>query len=304
MPVQTGDAAGVRKVTTSPPAPAPKPTFGATITPTNFPSEHGQGGGDSPTDPGTVEAPVLPDYSPAPAATDNSGGGGPDTNGPGSQPMDWADAFWGSLGLPPDLIAQLNSALAGYSDASIAAAVGQNIIRQSNWFAQNYPSFNAGLTAGLYTDENGYRSYVGQLNQLTQAFLGRPVSVADTQNYLGQGLSISNVGNILQGNAFAAAHAPELNLQAGAFSNVGQGPGGTLTQQQLQAYGQQQSGYDTQLGEQMKAAIDKASKIMSTIFQGKLATPAGMTLGAQGLNSPGLLGAKTPSSGLSNQVPA
>ena len=230
----------------------PKPTFGVAPNPT---SEH--------TAQPKPSKPSLPSLH----RTDTGTAG---RRGPQGQPIvDWATAFWGSLGLPAALINKLNENLRGYTDSTTALTVGQNILRQSDWFAHNYPGFDVGVQHGLYTDEQGYRDYVNRLNVLSNEYQNRAITSNEVANYLTAGYDPGTVGNILQGNATAQAEAPQVQAAAGAF---GTGP---LSQKQLQALGQQQAGFSTALGLRVQQMVDQAQKRMQGVFSSpNLATPA------------------------------
>ena len=202
---------------------------------------------------------------------------------------DWADAFWGSLGLPQSLINQINDALAKVTDPTQAMAVGQNLLRSSDWYKQTFPGIANGIQQGLFTDETGYRSYVNQLNNLYQQYYNRAISSDEVTGYLQSGRSATYVGNVLQGNALAQTQAPQLQYEQGAFGE------GRLTDQQLQAYGQEQAGIDTPLGQQIQLRIQQAQKRLQTIAQGTLAAP-NLSLGAQGVFAPTLAAGKQQTS--------
>ena len=289
-----------------------KPSFGApkpkAVGAQDATSEHGAGGGTGGNDVGVVptlanvqsaygDSPsVLDDGSGggggAPLTENSQGAGGPDSNGPGSAApavpdTDWADVFWGSLGLPADLISQINQIFKQYPDLNMAQAVAQNTLRNSTWFAATFPGFATGVKNGLFTDETGYRDYVNRLNVLSNQYNGRNITTDEVTGALGEGIDSSIFEKRLQANAYLAANQGQLQYELGAFGDQGQ-----ATPEQLQAFGRQQVGLDSQLGERIKAQVDKAVQRRQNIFQGSLAGPAGLTLGPQGLNAPGLAGGK------------
>ena len=168
----------------------------------------------------------------------------------------------------------------------MAAALGENYLRGTTWFQNTFPGFNQGLTAGLFTDETGYRSYVNELNQSTQQYLGRAVTSNEVVTALGQGRSSQMYANYLQGAAYTQTLAPEAQYEAGAFTAEGR-----LSQADLTAYGNEKAGIDTAQGQAITQRLQLANQKMQKIFQGTLATPS-LTLGPQGLYSPDLQGAK------------
>ena len=205
---------------------------------------------------------------------------------PTGPPIDWASIYWGSLGLTPDLIAQINKIFGLYPDQSIAFQVAQNYLRGTDWYAKTFPGIAYGIRNGLFTDETGYRSYVNDLNNLYQQYNGRAVTGDEVANWLTQGRNVTYIGKAFQGNAIANTEAPDRQYEAGAFT-----PEGQLSQAQLQAYGQEQAGIDTPLGQQITQRLQQAQQRMSKLFQGSLATP-NFTLGPQGLYAPSIQGSR------------
>ena len=278
---------------TAPPKPAPTSadsgTTGESKADFPFTNPVGPDGVQLPAVPGSEQAYIQSFVDAAVGGDDTlqnaTGGGGapvmqiPDT--------DWAQVFWGSLGLPPDLVNQINDIFKKYPDLTMAQAVAQNVIRTSDWFATTFPGFATGVKNGLFTDETGYRDYVNKLNVISQQYNGRAVTTNEVTGALGEGIDASIFEKRLQANAYLAANQGQLQYELGAFGDQGQ-----ATPDQLQAFSRQQVGLDTGLGEQIKAQVDKAVQRMQNIFQGSLAGPAGLTLGPQGLNASGLAGAK------------
>lgn len=196
--------------------------------------------------------------------------------------QDWVSLFWGSLGLDQATINGLTKATSGLTDPNQIQAIGQNYLRSTPWYQQTFPGFAAGVQAGLYTDETGYRSYVNQLNQATQEYLGRPVTGAEVTAAVQGGVSPGVYGQKLQGNALAVTLGPEAQYEAGAFTSEGR-----LTQEELQAYGQEKAGYDTGLGQAVTQRLQNANQRMQALFSGTLAR-ANLSLGPQGVYAPGL----------------
>jgi hypothetical protein len=195
---------------------------------------------------------------------------------------DWAKLFWGSLGLDDSTISGLTKTLTGVTDATQAQQLGQNYLRGTNWFKTTFPGFNEGITAGLFTDETGYRGYVNALNQSTQQYLGRAVSGAEVTAALTGGTDPTLYANRLQGNALAQTLGPEAQYEAGAFTSEGR-----LSQNELQAYGQEKAGVDSPLGQAITDRLQKAAQRMQGLFSGHLAAP-NLSLGPQGIYAPGL----------------
>lgn len=232
-----------------------------------------------------------PNGSPLTTTTSSSsGGGGGGSSAPTLPSIDWASFFWGALGLPPDLISQINTALASVTDASMALAIGTNILRSSQWYAQTYPGINYGIRNGLFADEQGYRDYVNKINQLYQQYYGRNVTTSEVTGYLQNGNDYSYIGNLLQGAAIATAEKPQLQYETGAFDQAG-----PLSQQELTAYGQEKAGIDTTLGQMVTNRVNLAVQRMQKAFSQRIDIPT-TTLGPQGLYIPALQGNKNTNS--------
>lgn len=196
--------------------------------------------------------------------------------------QDWVSLFWGSLGLDTATIAGLTKAISGLTDPTQIQTIGQNYLRSTPWYQQTFPGFAAGVQAGLYTDESGYRQYVGQLNQATQQYLGQAVTGAQVTAALSGGISANVYAQLLQGDALAKTLGPEAQYEAGAFDSQGR-----LSDQELQAYGREKAGYDTPLGQAVSQRLQNANQRMQTLFSGTLAR-ANLSLGPQGVYSSSL----------------
>lgn len=208
--------------------------------------------------------------------------------------IDWAKVYFGQYNLPADLINQIETLGKKYgtTNPDVFFQSALNAVRGSDWFAQTYPGFAAGVRAGLFQDESGYRGYVSNLNTIYQQYLGRHVSGDETAAALTQGATPGLIGNQFQGDTIANVNASDWQYLSGAFDEKG-----PLTAAERTALGREQAGIDTPLGQQIARRLDYAKQRMQTIFQGRLATP-GLTLGTSGLQAPGMLGTRqTPDVG-------
>ncbi|MHB8742566.1 MAG: hypothetical protein ACYC9L_05510 [Sulfuricaulis sp.] len=216
--------------------------------------------------------------------------GGGDTTGTGAAtkgpPVDWSAVYWGGLGLPTDVVSQINKIFSQYPDVTVAQALAQQYLRGTPWYQTTFPGIQYGIRNGLFTDETGYRRYVTELNQHYQAYTNQPVTGTDVASWLQQGKDSTYVGNYFKGNAIAQTEAPDLNYESGAFT-----PQGQLTSAERQAYGQEKAGIDTPLGQQILQRMQQADQRLAGVFRGSLATP-GFSLGPQGLYAPALQGSK------------
>lgn len=108
-----------------------------------------------------------------------------------------------------------------------------------------------------------------QLNPLYHQYTGAGVSRAEVEQTLASGYSPTQVGQQLSGTAWEKANEGDIQLSAGAFADQGQ-----FSADQLKALGFQEGGFDTQLGQQVLAAYQKAQQRMQGAFKGVLANPA------------------------------
>lgn len=222
-------------------------------------------------------------YNPQPPTGSGGGGGGGGVSDPAS--IDWADVYFGQYGLPADLKAQIEALGQKYgtSNPDVFFQSAQNVVRQSDWFKTTYPGFFEGVRAGLFTDETGYRSYLNALNQVYKQYVGRDVSGSEAASHLATGANPTLVANQFQGDAIAKTNANEWQYLSGAFSE------GAFSASDNQTLGRELAGIDTPLGQQLQKRLQQASQRAEKIFSGTLATPS-LSLGANGLNAPSLLG--------------
>lgn len=155
----------------------------------------------------------------------------------------------------------------------------------SNYFTQDelqqIANTNAGLPSQTGDYLNGLLQYTQSIAPLYSQY-GVPLARTVVENNFKNGVTSDTIGKQLQGNAYIQANAPDIQYLSGAFGN------GTLTGDQLTAYGQQQAGLDTGLGEQLNTMISKAQARLNRIFQGSLATPSISLSSSGGLTAPSL----------------
>lgn len=249
--------------------------------------------------PGQPYVPYEPGMGPGPGGTGepsappDSGGGGGGAGGDTTADIDWAQVFFGNYGLPADLIAQIEALGKKYgtTNPDVFLQAAQNLIRASDWFKTTYPGFASGVTAGLFTDETGYRGYVNQLNQVYQQYLGRAVSGDETAAALAQGATPGLIGNQFQGDAITKTNSGQWQYLTGAFDE-----NGVLTSAEQTAYGREQAGIDTPLGQMVQKRVQQAIGRASALFGGTLAPPS-LSLGASGRLTAPSLGVGTPDVG-------
>jgi hypothetical protein len=123
----------------------------------------------------------------------------------------------------------------------------------------------AGLGSQNGTYLSGLLSYVNQVAPIYGQYgagLSREMLEANYKN----GISADTVGKQLQGGAFINANRGDIQQLAGAFNDSGQ-----LSDAQLKAYGEEQSGLDSTLGAQVQTGLQKAQQRLQGLLQGNLA---------------------------------
>lgn len=155
----------------------------------------------------------------------------------------------------------------------------------SNYFTQDelqqIANTNAGLPSQTGDYLNGLLQYTQSVAPLYSQY-GVPLARGVVESNFKNGVTTDTIGKQLQGNAYIQANSPDIQYLAGAFGS------GALSGDQLTAYGQQQAGLDSGLGEQLNTMISKAQSRLNRIFQGSLATPSLSLTSGGGLNAPSL----------------
>lgn len=225
--------------------------------------------------------------TPAATATPNTGPPADTAAAPPDTAADWYKAFFSQYGLPADVQQQITSLLSQYAtDPSTALTLAQQYLRSTQWWQQTFPGFNQGVANGLFTDETGYRSYLNNVNQAYNQYLGRHVSGDELQQYITAGYSPDHVGRLLGGSAWAKANANDVASVTAAF---GEGSNSAITGANLQTLGQEQAGIDTAGGQTLENILKRAQQRMAGVFNGVLARPS-LSLGPNGISAPGLGG--------------
>jgi hypothetical protein len=201
----------------------------------------------------------------------------------------WATAYFGSLGLPPELVGQIDQIFRQHDDPQVAAQFALAYVRGTPWYAQTYPGIKEGIQKGVVGNEADYRSYLNAVNGLMRQYFGRDVSSSEVAGYLSEGLAPQTIGQQFQGLAGVMAYGQDWRYYLGGFGEEGtQQP----TNDDLRALGEEQAGRDSPLGLRLKRSLDMAMQRYSKLFEGNLAAPS-LSLGATGLSAPSLLGGRT-----------
>jgi hypothetical protein len=182
--------------------------------------------------------------------------------------LDWA-AWMTNWGFDQATIDGLTAIFAKYTDPVQAAAAGVAYIRGTDWYAQHFQGIGEGERNGLFSDEQGYRSYVNDLNQTYQNFFGRAPTSAEVAGYMGAGQTVSYINLHFTGQARLKAEQPQDQYLLGAYDENGQ-----ATDTQLGAYGDTLGGIGNTLGPQLQAKIDRAKAKYQSLFTGSLASPS------------------------------
>lgn len=108
----------------------------------------------------------------------------------------------------------------------------------------------------------------GSYNAVSRQYTGGNIARTDLERFYDQGISAGDYAKQSAGTAYANANRASIQQTAGSYGE------GELSQEQLQALGQEQTGYDTPAGQALTAAFDRAQKRMAGVFRGSLASPA------------------------------
>lgn len=240
--------------------------------------------GATPLPPGSP-TPSGPSPAPAPPSNPYVAPPTPDTEtNKHLENADWAAAFFGSLGLPKDVVEQVNKLFTQYSDVNAASAAALGYIRGTSWYATTYPGIAEGIQKGLVSNEADYRNLLNQQSQVYKQYLGRDVTSAEFASNLGEGVPLSTVGGRLQGAALAGTYGNDWRYKLGAFDTA-------PTDAEVTALGQEGAGLDSALGQQVKKRLDLAQQRLAGVFSGSLATP-NLSLINGRLSAPGLAAPK------------
>lgn len=212
--------------------------------------------------PGTT--PTVPTINTGPGGGDSSGGGG----GSSATPLDW-HAYLVNWGFTQDIVDELDRIFRTYSDPNQASAAALAYVRGTDWYKQTFPGISEGLAKGVISNEQDYRSYTNNLNDLYQRYYGRNVTGDEVAGYLGKGYSASRTGQFLGGQAYAKTYGGDVQYLLGATDE-----NGTASADQLQALGEENSGLDSLMGQQLQRRLDLARQRLAGLFQGQLATPS------------------------------
>lgn len=163
--------------------------------------------------------------------------------------IDWSSLL-GIYGMDADVVAEINRifTITG-GNLQQAIPIAQAYIRGTAWYARNYPSIQAGINAGLFDDERGYRVYQNQVNQIYAQYYGRPATAAEAAGYMAQGRSIQQVAAVFQANALAGTISDPLKQ--------------LFTPEELQAYMNETAGIDTALGQEITQKAEMAMRVQA-----------------------------------------
>jgi hypothetical protein len=221
-------------------------------------------------------------YGAAAPTSGPNAGGTPSTTPSGAPATDFAGAYFGGMGLPPDVVDKVNSIFKQYIDQpDLAVQLARQYIHTTPWFSQTFPGYFEGVRTGLFGDEAGYRSYVSQANTYTMQYFNRAITIPEVESAMTQGWTPEYLGRTYESTALVAAQGEDWMYTLGAFGDTppsgAQGyPNASNPDERgqlAQSLGRQQAGLPSEMGERLQTALDKAKQRMAAIFGGQTATP-------------------------------
>lgn len=133
--------------------------------------------------------------------------------------------------------------------------------------------------AGLGSQNGAYLQQLFQYAQQTIPMYmqyGTKFDRTTLEQAFQSGVAPVDIGRQLAGGAFIAANKNQIQYATGAFGDTGQ-----LTPQELKAFGEEQAGLDSPLGNRVNTIVQMAGKRLAGIFSGNLATPT-LSVGSSG----------------------
>lgn len=200
------------------------------------------------------------------------GGGGDKNPDPVQPPIDWRSYLtdWGFTG---DIVNELDRIFRVYTDPTQAGAAALAYIRGTDWYVKTFPGIQSAIAKGLFSDEQGYRSYVNQANQFYQRYFGRDATTNEIAAGMNAGHTTGQLDEHLAGQAYINANRGDIQYTLGAFDSKGK-----ASEEELGAYGDHLNNLDNMIGPQLQSRLDKARAKFSRIFEGQSASPAMSTL--------------------------
>lgn len=218
-----------------------------------------------------IKKPGHQDGGGTPAPTDPTTSPDGDTTDPADEKKPAVDysSYFDYLGLPKDLIDEVNRMFADGGDdiqATIIRVVGY--LRGTDWYKQTFPGIGEAIARGLVTDERGYRAMFNQVGQVYRQYAGRDLTTEEFAGHLREGVNVDTIARRFQGEAFIGANRADIQYYSGAFGQ------GRLTDDQLRQLGQHQAGLGTPGGLGLSRQFEEAIRRAESVFRGSLATLA------------------------------
>lgn len=186
--------------------------------------------------------------------------------GPVTQPQDWAEAFFSSLGLPGDVANRVNQIFQQYPDVGQATQFALSYIRGTPWYSTTYPGITEGIKRGVIANEQDYRQYLNAANSIFRTYAGRDATGDDIASALTEGIGPDLIAKRFSGDTYASTYGNDLQYVSGAFGE------GRLTDDELKAYGREQAGIDSPLGQQIQRRVQLAQERLKGAFSGRVTT--------------------------------
>jgi hypothetical protein len=193
----------------------------------------------------------------------------------------WQDYLTQFVGLPPELVNQIEAIFNGNPDAGQAALIALGVIRGSDWYKQRYRGIGDGIAKGIIRDEGDYNAYVNGVQQAYRRYYGKDATPEEIETFLKAGFSVDTIERKGQGKAYIDANKGDIQYYAGAFDQ------GQYSAEELEKLGEQEAGLGSDLGSKIQTRVQQAIRKAQRVFEGQLATP-NLSLGSQGLYAPSL----------------
>jgi len=195
--------------------------------------------------------------------------------GPGGEAPPVEDA--GIPGLPPEVAARIDQIIRQYpGEAGQKRAI--QWLMTTTWFKQEYAGYDVGFAKGQFSDPFSgglaqHRAYKSELQRIHRQYYNRDLTVDEVTGYINQGYDPGRVERMGQGHATVQANQGEWQYLSGAYG------GGMLSEEEKKAYGEQQAGIDSELGQRIKTKVETALQRMQRVFQGTTASSGEFGLG-------------------------
>lgn len=199
-------------------------------------------------------------------------GGAAGGDGGGGTPAPEHSVLPGFDTLPPDVQARVDAIMRDGQPNPADRAMAY--VRTTPWYATEYAGIGAGVAANLFDAASPEAGYRGWKNSVKRTFLqhyGRAPTQAEIETFLASGWDPQRIEQVGVGFSTVQAQRADLQYSAGAFGS------GQFTEEEMKAYGEQQAGIDTELGQKIQAKVAASLQRMQSIFTGQLGSNPALT---------------------------